>query len=82
VRLLRRRGKFTERDFALLARAFNRGRALHPFYLTAWVLLPDPAATGHCILNGYAGGSADEQKKRCGLIVDRVRTPSDPRARI
>jgi hypothetical protein len=26
--------------------------------------------------------SADEQKKRCGLIVDRVRMPSDPRARI
>jgi hypothetical protein len=35
VRLLRRRGKFTEPDFALLARAFNRARALHPFYLTA-----------------------------------------------
>jgi len=26
--------------------------------------------------------SAEEQKKRCGLIVDRVRIPSDPRARI
>jgi len=36
VRLLRRREKFTEPDFALLARAFNRARALHPFYLTAW----------------------------------------------
>ena len=35
VRLLRRREKFTEPDFALLARAFNRARALHPFYLTA-----------------------------------------------
>jgi hypothetical protein len=32
--------------------------------------------------NEYAGLSADEQKKRCGLIVDRVRMPSDPRARI
>ena len=41
VRLLRRREKFTEPDFALLARAFNRARALHPFYLTAWVSLPD-----------------------------------------
>jgi hypothetical protein len=49
VRLLRRREKFTEPDFALLARAFNRARALHPFYLTAWVFLPDPAAAGHCI---------------------------------
>ncbi len=46
VRLLRRRGKFTEADFALLARAFNRARALHPFYLTAWVFLPDH---WHCI---------------------------------
>jgi hypothetical protein len=34
VRLLRRREKFTEPDFALLARAFNRARALHRFYLT------------------------------------------------
>jgi REP element-mobilizing transposase RayT len=41
VRLLRRREKFTEPDFAPLARAFNRARALHPFYLTAWVFLPD-----------------------------------------
>ena len=41
VRLLRRREKFTEPDFTLLARAFNRARALHPFYLTAWVFLPD-----------------------------------------
>jgi putative transposase len=49
VRLLRRREKLTEPDFALLARAFNRARALHPFYLTAWVFLPDPAAAGHCI---------------------------------
>ncbi|MGO8733096.1 MAG: REP-associated tyrosine transposase [Terriglobia bacterium] len=49
VRLLRRREKFTEADFALLARAFNRARALHPYYLTAWVFLPDPAAAGHCI---------------------------------
>jgi hypothetical protein len=41
VRLLRRREKFTEPDFALLARACNRARALHPFYLTAWVFVPD-----------------------------------------
>jgi hypothetical protein len=33
-RLLWRREKFTEPDFPLLARAFNRARALHPFYLT------------------------------------------------
>jgi REP element-mobilizing transposase RayT len=141
---------------------FERARALHPFYLTAWVFLPDPSADGHCICapvypvtislamksvkqssmsavnqcrgadgelwqprffdralrtvkeynekveyihlnpvragwvsrpedwsrpagssyNEYAGMSADEQNERCGLIVDRVRMPSDPRARI
>jgi putative transposase len=159
VRLLRRREKLTEPDFALLARAFNRARALHPFHLTAWVFLPDPAAAGHCICapvhpvtislamksvkqssmsavnqrrgadgelwqprffdralrtvkeynkkveyihlnpvraglvsrpedwrwssyNEYAGMSAGEQNERCGLIVDRVTMPSDPRARI
>jgi len=32
--------------------------------------------------NEYAGLSAEEQNARCGLIVDRVRMPSDPRARI
>jgi putative transposase len=164
VRLLRRREKFTEPDFPLLARAFNRARALHPFYLTAWVFLPDH---WHCICapvyrvtislamksvkqssmsavnqcrgaegelwqprfpsaglracfdralrtvkehnekveyihlnpvraglvsrpadwrwssyHEYAGMSADEQNERCGLIVDRVRMPPDPRARI
>ena len=30
----------------------------------------------------YAGLSAEQQKKRCGLIVDRARMPPDPRARI
>jgi hypothetical protein len=32
--------------------------------------------------NEHAGVSAQEQKRRCGLIVDRMRMPSDPRARI
>ena len=32
--------------------------------------------------NEYVGMSADEQNGRCGLIVGRVRMPSDPRARI
>jgi putative transposase len=41
VRLRRRRGKLADPDFRLLARALNRARALHPFYLTAWVFLPD-----------------------------------------
>ena len=41
VRLLKRPEKFTKPDFALLARAFNRARALRPFYLTTWAFLPD-----------------------------------------
>jgi len=156
VRLLEGREKLTEPDFALLARAFNRARALHPFYLTAWVLLPDhwhcicapvrpvtislamksvklssmravnrlrdeegelwqprffdralrtvreynekveyihlnpvkaglvsrPEDWGWSSYNEYAGMSAEEQKQRCGLIVDRVRIPSDLRTRI
>jgi putative transposase len=41
VRLVRRRAKLADPGFRLLARAFNRARALHPFYLTAWVFLPD-----------------------------------------
>jgi hypothetical protein len=33
-------------------------------------------------LSERAGVSAEEQNERCGLIVDRVRMPSAPRARI
>jgi hypothetical protein len=47
-----------------------------PVYLTAWVFLPDPSADGHCIFNEYAGLSADEQRKRRGSIVGRVRIPT------
>jgi putative transposase len=156
VRPLRRRGKLADADFRLLARAFNRARALHPFYLAAWVFLPDhwhaicapvyPATISLAIksvkqssmsainqprgaegelwqsrffdralrtvqeyhekmeyihLNPvkaglvrrpqawrwssfyeYSGGSAEEQMRLCGLIIDRVRLPSDPRIRI
>ena len=32
--------------------------------------------------NEYAGTTSDEQKQRCGLVIDRVRMPSDPRTRI
>ena len=41
MRLLSRRAKLTDPDFALLARAFNRARASLSFYLTAWVFLLD-----------------------------------------
>jgi len=33
-------------------------------------------------VNEYSGISATEQKRRCGLTIDRVRIPSDPRTRI
>jgi hypothetical protein len=32
--------------------------------------------------NEYAGLSAEEQKIRCGLMIDHVSMPSDPHARI
>lgn len=156
VRLLRRRAKLADPDFRLLARAFNRARTLHPFYLTAWVFLPDhwhaicapvyPTTISLAIksvkqssmsainrqrgaegdlwqsrffdralrtvreynekveyihlnpvraglvrrpqdwpwssLNEYSGGSAEVQKQLCGVTIDRVSLPSDPRARI
>jgi hypothetical protein len=46
VRLLKRRAKLTETDLSLLERAFNRARALHDFYLTAWVSFPIPPRRG------------------------------------
>jgi len=30
----------------------------------------------------YAGASPEEQRRRCGLIIDRVRLPADPSTRI
>ena len=41
VRLLKGRGRLRDADFRLLALALNRTRRQHPFYLTAWVFLPD-----------------------------------------
>lgn len=156
VCLRKERAKLAEADFRLLTSAFNRARQMHPFYLTAWVFLPDhwhvicaPAhpltisrlmkslKTSSTVLinrrraesgelwqarffdralrtvkeynekveyvhlnpvnaglvrrpqdwpwssvNEYSGISADEQKRRCGLTIDRVRMPSHRRARI
>ena len=84
VRLLKQREKLAEPGFALVACAFNRARALHPLCL-------DPVKAGLVSraedrrwwsYNEYAGMSAEEKKERCGLSVDRVRIPSDLRARI
>jgi hypothetical protein len=44
-----------------------------------WVSRPEDGRSSY---NEYAGLSADEQNERCGLVVDRVRMPTDPRARI
>ena len=41
VRLIKRRCEFDDADFERLALAIRRARALHPFFLTAWVFLPD-----------------------------------------
>ncbi|MDR3676280.1 MAG: transposase [Acidobacteriota bacterium] len=156
VRLLPRRTKASELEFELLARAFNRARASHRFYLTAWVFLPDH---WHCIValqypetisqviksvkqssttginqrrgtegelwqerffdrairtvkeyhekveyihlnpvrarlvghpqdwrwssySEYADMRPEEQRHRCGLTIDRVRIPTDPRTRL
>ena len=32
--------------------------------------------------NEYAGLSGEEQRRRCGLVIDRVRMPADPETRI
>lgn len=32
--------------------------------------------------NKYGGRSPEEQERRCGLAIDRVRLPADERARI
>ena len=45
-------------------------------------LVSRPEDWGWSSYNEYTGLSADEEKKRCGLIVDRVRMPSDPHARV
>ena len=44
-----------------------------------WVSRPEDGRWSS--YNEHAGMSAGEQNERCGLIVDRVRMPSDPRAR-
>ena len=41
VRLLKARARVQDADFQLMALALNRTRSQHPFYLTAWVFLPD-----------------------------------------
>ena len=48
-RLLRPRCLLVEAEFECLARMVSECRAQHGFLLTAWVLLPDPAAAGHAI---------------------------------
>ena len=110
MRLLKRRSELRDADFHFLALAFRRARVLHPFFLTAWVFLPDhwhaicvpvypltisvvmksvraglvrePRDWTWSSVHQYSGMSADEQKRRCGLTIDRVRMPLDPDTRI
>ena len=41
MRLLKGRDTLRDADFRLLALALDRTRRQHPFYLTAWIFLPD-----------------------------------------
>jgi REP-associated tyrosine transposase len=41
VRVLEARNPLIDADLELLALACRRARAMHPFFLTAWVFLPD-----------------------------------------
>src|SRR5271167_3654584 len=91
VRLLKRRSEWRDADFHFLALAFRRARVLHPFFLTAWVFLPDhwhmhlnPVKAGlvprsgdwrWSSVNEYSGVSAAKQERRCGLTIDRVNMP-------
>ena len=49
VCLLRPRSELDDADLERLALAIRRAQAVHPFFLTAWVFLSDPAAAGHAI---------------------------------
>ena len=157
--MLKRRSELRDADFHFLALAFRRAHVLRPFFLTAWVFLPDHwhticapvyplsisvvmksiplCGTSSMILfnrrrgasgelwqerffdralrtvkeynekveyihlnpvkaglvqrskdwrwssvNEYSGVSAAEQERLCGLTIDRVNMPSDPRTRI
>jgi hypothetical protein len=63
----RRRPFLPNRSFVITVRLLNRRARLikTDFY---------PVSAN---FNGYSGMSTDEQKRRCGLILDRVRIPAD-----
>jgi putative transposase len=156
VRLLKGRTELSDADFACLALAFNRARQMHPYFLTAWVFLPDhwhaicaprypltisvaiksikmsslilinrlrgergelwqgrffdralrtvreynekveyihlnPVKAGlvrrardwrWSSVNEYSGKTATEQEEGCGLRIDRLNVPSDPKTQI
>ena len=67
ARLLRRREKFTEPDFALLARAFNRARALHPFHLTEKTRTTK-AVVRATRLNSFLEWGSSRQKPKPGSL--------------
>jgi hypothetical protein len=57
-------------------------RQFRPSFAIVGELGDEPEDWRWSSYNEYTGTSADEQNDRCGLIGDRVRMPSDPRARI
>ena len=69
-------------------------RRKHRFVLTARALLPDhwhaiiypphPPSISRVFqaVKAYAGIAREEQERRCGLSIDRVRLPADENARI
>jgi hypothetical protein len=80
-----------EKDFHFLGRAKGPWKSVKEYNEKVEYIHLNPVRAGLVTrpqdwpwssYNEYASMSAEEQKKRCGLIVDRVRMPSDPRARI
>ncbi len=65
VRLLRRRRELNDADFRHLVLGIRRARAVHPFLMSAWVFLADPAAAGHAICAPqYPGWRPDESGRQ------------------
>ncbi len=59
VPLLNARARLLDADFHLMVLALSRVRRQHPFYLTAWVFLPDLVPQrSPCYVAGFAYGTA------------------------
>ena len=73
--------RFFDRALRTVKEYDEKVEYLHLSPVTAgWVSRPEDWRWSS--YNEYAGTRAEEQNESCGLIVDRVRMPSDPHARI